>query len=258
MKLVQRVIKKTEGLADGYTRILRANETVLSHNKVCGWSLNLPIYRTCKPTKVCVETCYYAKGGLSWDNSLRKQLRVYNSFKRDPQGMARRILMEYDMNRCTYLRWNGGGDLFEESVQAINYIVETRPDVILWIVTRKLEEAAKIKHDPNKHIHISLDWESMDKWEKYEAMPKLSANYFYSYQARKNEILDPATVEKIDILFYDNYHETEQPFPIPERVFCALTVGRARKNIDRFCESCRKCFMGKLRERTRTLKQQGT
>ncbi len=31
---------------------LSSKETVLSHNKVTGWSVNLPIAKTCQPSKV--------------------------------------------------------------------------------------------------------------------------------------------------------------------------------------------------------------
>ena len=55
---------------------LDSKETVLSHNKVTGWSVNLPIAKTCQPSKVCINTCYFSKGGSSWPASLTKQVRV--------------------------------------------------------------------------------------------------------------------------------------------------------------------------------------
>ena len=45
--------------------LLDPKETVLSHNKVTGWSVNLPIAKTCQPSKVCINTCYFSKGGSS-------------------------------------------------------------------------------------------------------------------------------------------------------------------------------------------------
>jgi len=52
---------------------LSPKETVLSHNKVTDWSVNLPI----------AKTCHFSKGGSSWPASLTKQVRVYNSIKGD-------------------------------------------------------------------------------------------------------------------------------------------------------------------------------
>ncbi len=59
--------------------LLAPKEKVLSHNKVNGWSVNLPIAKTCQPSKVCINTCYFSKGGSSWPASLTKQVSVYNS-----------------------------------------------------------------------------------------------------------------------------------------------------------------------------------
>ena len=35
---------------------------VLSRNKVTGYAVNFPIQKTCRPTKVCRDTCYFAAG----------------------------------------------------------------------------------------------------------------------------------------------------------------------------------------------------
>ena len=77
---------------------------MLSHTKVTGWSVNLPIAKTCQPSKVCINTCYFSKGGSSWPASLTKQVRVYNSIKGDPKGTASRIARECVKNKATYLR----------------------------------------------------------------------------------------------------------------------------------------------------------
>ena len=31
-----------------------------------------------------------------------------------------------------FMRWNGGGDLFAENVEAINYLGRKRPDIKIW------------------------------------------------------------------------------------------------------------------------------
>jgi hypothetical protein len=59
--------------------LLDPKETALSHNKVTGWSVNLPIAKTCQPSKVCINTCYFSKGGSPWPASLNKLVREYNS-----------------------------------------------------------------------------------------------------------------------------------------------------------------------------------
>lgn len=248
MKLVQNIINKTKKISFDYKEILQEKENILSSNKVTGYSLNLPIYNTCQPTKVCIETCYFAKGGTSWTPSLKKQLRTYNLIKKNYVFAGEKIIKEYDKNKCKFLRINGGGDLFEESVEMINYIIKKRSDIVMWIVTRKLDMASKIIDSKNAHIHISLDYTSINKIGLFESMQKKSKNYFYSYQAQKNEFLDKEILQKIDVLFYDNYKKTNQLFEVPDSVFCNLTKTRHENNISNSCINCTKCFNKKLRK----------
>jgi len=136
---------------------LDQKETVLSHNKVTGWSVNLPIAKTCQPSKVCINTCYFSKGGSSWPASLTKQVRVYNSIKGDPKGTASRIARECVKNKATYLRWNGGGDLFDESIDCLMEVAHILPEMPIWVVTRIPAMAAKVPDAKNVFVHFSLD-----------------------------------------------------------------------------------------------------
>jgi hypothetical protein len=81
----------------------------LSGNKVTGFSVNFPIANTCRPSKVCIETCYYAVGATAWDNSLRKQLWLMQHCIENPVQFAEEIVAEYRKKKLEYLRWNGGG-----------------------------------------------------------------------------------------------------------------------------------------------------
>ena len=111
LAVVGKLIKRTRSNYGAYGDLLEENEKILSHNKVTGYSVNFPIAKTCQPSKVCMERCYFAKGGSSWPASLKKQLRLYNSTKADPLGMAAdRLIAEINCkhNKLTYLRWNGG------------------------------------------------------------------------------------------------------------------------------------------------------
>jgi hypothetical protein len=53
---------------------------------VTGWSVSLPIAKTCQPSKVCINTCYFSKGGSSRTASLNKLVRVYNSITGVPRA----------------------------------------------------------------------------------------------------------------------------------------------------------------------------
>lgn len=247
MQLVRRVVERTHAIRAGYDERLTDREQVLSLNKVCGWSLNFPIAMTCAPTKVCVNTCYFAKSGTAWPASLKKQLRLYNSTVADPVNVARRIAAEYERHHLTFLRWNGGGDLFTESVEAINHLGRHHPTMVLWVVTRHLDLAAKIGNYPNVYIHISIDRTTMHRIAQYERMLRCSNNYLYSYQADKNESI--ASLEGISVLFYDRYIPNDQLPQIEPEVVCPLNT---EEDISGACESCRRCFDGSaVKHRTR-------
>ena len=245
------------------TRKLEAAEnkpgSVLSENKVSGWSLNFPIKGTCKPSKLCVETCYYAAGMTTWTNSLRKQLWNYNACVEDPIGFAEEVVREYDKKirgKSDFLRWNGGGDLFPEAVDALNYIGETYPDMVIWVVTRKPEMAAMVKNWPNIHLHFSLDKHSLDRRDKTLELldPIMKGRIFFSYQTEKGETPDIDHLmdnHGVSLFFYDNYKITPlQYYEIAADTkkwfaMCPLNIRRSREeSIEGTCNDCRKCFDG--------------
>lgn len=241
MAVVANLIKRTRGNYDAYEDLLEENEKILSHNKVTGYSVNFPIAKTCQPSKVCMERCYFAKGGSSWPASLKKQLRLYNSTKADPLGTADRLIAEINgkHNKLTYLRWNGGGDLFAESVEMLHACAEALPELPFWVVTRIPEFASQVKELPNLFVHFSLDGKSLDRMEKYEAKKKLSQNYFYSYQCDKGEMPKPENLKGISVVFFDGYHPTGDMGWMEQETICPLNT---RDDITNTCEDCRRCF----------------
>ena len=100
--------------------------TCFPATRLPGYSVNVPIAETCLPTAMCMKTCYFARGAASWANSLRHQRKVHASMQSDPVAFAERVAMEYDNLGLTFIRWNGGGDLFEESVTTVNYLAKMR------------------------------------------------------------------------------------------------------------------------------------
>ena len=234
--------------------------SILSENKVSGWSLNFPIKGTCKPSKLCVETCYYAAGMNAWSNSLRKQLWNYDACVNDPIWFAEEVVREYDKKirgKTDFLRWNGGGDLFPEAVEALNHIGENRPDMVIWVVTRKPEMAVLVKDWPNIYLHFSLDKHSLDRRETvlelYDDNP-MKDRLFFSYQTESGEYPNMEyLMDKHDVklFFYDNYKIPPLYYPEvaanlkPWFALCPLNIRKAREeDIAGTCNECRKCFNG--------------
>jgi hypothetical protein len=239
---VGRVAKKSMALEQAEPRqLLGSYDNVLSFNKVTGYSLNVPIANTCRPTAVCIKTCYFAAGAPSWANSLRHQRKVYDSLRDSPKKVAERVSLEYDRLGLTFLRWNGGGDLFPENVEAINHLGRLRPDIVLWVVTRIPEMAALIDHRPNVFIHFSLDKHSLQRRADFLACKPKSRNYFFSYQADADEIPPAEGLNEIAVLFFNNYQPSADLPKYSPGVVCPLNE---RADIEGVCEGCRRCFDG--------------
>ena len=257
---VVKLIQKTKTLEAADNR--PAN--ILSENSVAGWSLNFPIKGTCKPSKLCVETCYYAAGMNAWSNSLRKQLWNYDKCVEDPIAFAEEIIKEYDKKvkgKNDFLRWNGGGDLFPEAVVALNWIGENRPDMVIWVVTRKPKMAVKIQDWPNIYVHFSLDKHSLDRRTKvlelYGDNP-MKDRLFFSYQTESGEYPDMEYLmdeHDVKLFFYDNYkipplyYSTIAANLKTWFALCPLNVKKANEeDITGTCNECRKCFNGHWEE----------
>jgi len=237
--VVAKLIRRSQELIGEYQEKLRPEEAVLSFNKVTGYSVNFPIFGTCKPTKVCASRCYYAKGGPSWPAALKKQQRTVNSVKNDPQAIAKRIIQECSKKKVTFLRWNGGGDLFPESIEALHFVAEGLPTLPIWVVTRIPEMAAKVKNYSNVFVHFSLDRASLDRKSKMESLPKLTKNLFYSYQCDKEEMPNIENLTGVSVLFFDKYEPHGKWRWINKEIICPLNT---REDISNTCESCRRCF----------------
>ena len=216
-------------------------KTILSFNKVTGYSVNFPIGETCRPTAVCLKYCYFAKGPNSWPDSLSHQYQVYAVAKADPVGFAERVAWECDKARVSFLRWNGGGDLFAESIVAIDQLAILRPNLPIWVVTRTPDLAAKIVERPNVFVHFSLDRSSMARREQFIRAKPETRNFFFSYQCEANEVPPPSILSDVSVLFFNDYKFTCEPKALPTVIVCPLN---GSPDIRGACENCRRCFNG--------------
>jgi hypothetical protein len=239
---VGRIIQKTsDKLSSEPTTLIGSYDVALSFNKVTGYSVNVPIASTCQPTATCLKTCYFAAGAPSWMNALRHQKSVEATIRADPRAFAQRVALEYDRLGLNFLRWNGGGDLFPESIDAIHHLARMRPDVVLWVVTRIPALAAQIQHLPNVFIHFSLDRSSMARKRQFlKAGPK-SRNFFFSYQAEPGESVPPSVADEVSVVFFHNYEPTWSGDILDRPEVCPLN---RETSIVGVCERCRRCFDG--------------
>jgi hypothetical protein len=209
---------------------LAFGESPFSGNMVTRESINFPIAETCKPSKLCCQTCYAACGPITWSASLLKQMRVYNSCLADSVAFAELVLQH---RKADFITWNGAGDLFPEAVVSINHIGRIAPDVPVWVRTRKPEMAGLIEEAPNVWVHFSLDRDSLERRERIEWR---THRHHFSYQYAPDEMGHyPAGV---DIVFG---HDYKLPMGVSGPETCPLNH---MTSIAGACGPCRRCFGG--------------
>lgn len=221
--------------------------TVLSSNVVTGYALNVPIFGTCKPTKVCAKNCYAAipHKPIAMKVEQTKQRRVYNTIKADPQGVATKIVRELrrkvEGGSVRFLRWNGVGDLFPESIECLTAVADALPSLSIWVVTRIPEQAANVPHRENVFVHFSLDASSLDRYDDVLRRSPSSRHLFFSYTADKGEAEPPARVFDLPIsVFFSDLYGSDAP-PSLARVSCPLN---GAESMSAMCEQCGRCWNG--------------
>ena len=219
-----------------YTDLLAASESPFSSNKVTGHSLNFPIVNTCTPTVVCAETCYFAKGPSTWTASLKKQSRLMNSVKASPTHMAVMIADWTRRLKLDFVRWNGGGDLFAESVDCINLAAPLMPTIPQWVVSRKPKLAAAIEPASNVYVHFSVDKGSWDRLEEMQNLAPAGLQWFWSYQCDKGETPPHSMVAPV--IFRDGYD------PKGGELYGNDCPLNENEDITGVCGRCRRCFNG--------------
>lgn len=124
---------------------------------------------------------------------------------------------------------------------AINYIITTRPDVTLWIVTRLARFAAMIEHGDRAYIHFSLDRCSLVRRDEFLALNPKSRNYFFSYQCELDEIPPPSTDLRASVIFFRRYKPSAGA-DLADPGVCPLNT---LADCTGACAACRRCFDGK-------------
>lgn len=228
------------------SKVVITDYEILSNNKVTGWSVNFPIVQTCKPSKVCSDTCYGLTGPITWSNSLEKQTRNYNWVKTDPIGFSlqleREVRRKLKKDQKFFVRWNGVGDLFDESVKSIINLNRLIPELPIWCVTRIPEQVPPLKNLENLWVHFSLDKDTLDRKVVVEKLTGGDMkNLFFSYQTDRGE-LPQEVPDDVSVFFFDRYHIPKgSTISMDHPSLCPLNTSEDISNV---CHSCRRCFNG--------------
>lgn len=149
---------------------------ILSENRKCGCSINLPIRGHCRPTKACSKHCYAKSGYTRLPTSLKKQdwLSSYLA------GNNHQALI-IECKGHTAVRLSGTGDLNLNHIPTIINTAKQCPNTQFWGMTRKIEIAEAINNKlPNLHILLSVDSTSPGSVWNYQGPmcwgPRLAAD----------------------------------------------------------------------------------
>jgi len=246
MIAVQKLIQKTKDVEIQGLKALEPKENICSFNTKTGWSLNFPISKTCQPTKICSKVCYGTRLNrpITWNNSLAKNLRLYEYFLKTPtQVIVDRIYKQYVSKKMTFLRWNGVGDLFPKAIEVINRLVTQHEDVVLWVVTKKVKEAlALTRNATNLYIMFSLDSDPQSKIKKSQVLEARHPRIYFSF-LRTDSREDTLGAQ---IIF--NMQQKKKDLPFEDLLRCC-PVDAGKLETKDACQSCRKCFSDKVFER---------
>lgn len=235
--------------------------SMLSINAKATTSLDVAISMTCHPTPVCMAVCYAGtpNAAATWTKSRRKRVRNTEIIRRNPIEAAYRVLIEHDKaarrfkrefdRELRFLRINGSGDLFPESVVMCNEIaVAACPDLKLWIVTRRLDQAKKIVRRDGVFLQISLDATSSPNFvAEAEALVREHPRAYLSFLSTSfdDDTRDAAVV----------FNEKRTlGLPFNPRTGCPVDAGRLALGNARpgssgdACARCGRCFSERIFE----------
>lgn len=227
-------------LADAY-------EVALSTNSKTGFSINVAIARTCRPTRACVEYCYGLVGRLTYDAALAAQARNAAFFASADKTVLRheaRRIGRHVLRRQNFIRMFGVGDLQPGSVFFTAALAHAFPGLSIWVATRKLELACQLPPLPNLHVMLSLDATTTP--ENVEATRRLvlknKPQFFAAWVRRSPEDKIPRWVSVV----FEEHKMGRRAAWSPDRRSCPATISGGAEH-EGACEKCRFCFDTKRR-----------
>jgi hypothetical protein len=219
-------------------RALGPNENILAGNGKCGLSFDLPVCETCCPSSVCLKICYGRQRSKYYARvkTIARQLRVLAFvLASPPRAVAERIGRECTKARTTFVRINGVGDLIPQTVAMVNLLVELRPALSVWVVTRRVDLAAQLRRDAeNLFIQVSLDASPQSKTIR-DRVAALGHPRMYPSYVRTDAAEDTFGAA---VVFNEQGNATLPTHDLP--TLCPADAGVVP--FQGACEKCRKCF----------------
>jgi hypothetical protein len=140
-------------------------EHLLSENRKCGASIDLPIQGHCTPTKHCNKDCYAHIGFQAFPNAKRKQTFI-SQYLTGPD--ISQLIKECRAHPS--IRLNGSGDLNPSHLLNVIRLAKALPNVMFWGMTRKPPIARYLNGKaPNLKMLLSIDASTPESvWKTYK------------------------------------------------------------------------------------------
>lgn len=229
----------------------------VSTNSKTGYSVNVSIARTCRPTKACSEYCYGLEGRIRYPAALASQARNASFFENADEAtigesalaIGRRVLRRQD-----FIRMFGVGDLQPGSVAFLTRLATAYPKLQVWVSTRKLELARRLPLLPNLHVMMSCDATTTKKnLEDVRWLIRQMGPQFFAAWARRSG--DEEVPRWVKVVFEEHHvGKLGRARWEPEERACPATV-RGGVPHDGACARCRFCFSATKREKGPALVQ---
>lgn len=226
---------------------------MLSANAKTSFSLDFPVGHTCEPTRLCAATCYATRPGTPalWPKSIRRRLGNWLAVRSMPTGEVvdelrrqfRTLAARYRLRgvRVAHLRLCGTGDLFAELVPVIDAFAAARPDVAVWVVTRRFELAEQLAQEPNLYLQLSIDRTTMplDLARARRIVAENPRAYLSFLRTRPDDDVRGAAIVFNEKRTADLPYRSKTDCPADAG---ALELGNVKGQGGTACASCRKCF----------------
>jgi hypothetical protein len=246
------MLTRFQVLRDATPTLTYVPDTIyISKNDKTGWSINVAIAETCRPTKACAEYCYGLGGRIVMDAALRRQAENARFFAEQPTWRIRNQaedIVHIVSRSQPFLRMFGVGDLQPGSVEFIAWMARyarvRRPGFRIWVATRQLELAAKLPDSPNLHVMMSLDSTTPAKnVERCKTLLKRGRTWFAAYVRRAEDETVPSWVS---VVFEEHKWGGRRAQREPEPRACPATVLGGADHSGA-CVRCQYCFDDKAR-----------
>lgn len=233
------------------------DQLFLSKNDKTGWSINVSIARTCRPTKACQVYCYGLIGRIAMPGALMRQAENAAFFSVADGEWGQLADEAVDVTHVVsrqqdFLRMFGVGDLQPGSVYFINqmatYAGGAKPKFRIWVSTRKFELAARLVESSNLHVMLSFDSTTPPKARA--AGQKLLMErrpQFFAAWVRLSE--DEVVPDWVSVVFEEHRIGRGRANRVPERRACPATAHESHGGVDHesACAKCTFCFDAKRR-----------